>query len=260
MIKISISKKRLNFYYDISLFSFKACWSSPCFNGAGCKSVKDNFVCSCLSGYFGSFCQSKVLNSTVHTNSTILTQEKSLMFIENITKGVFPSDTKYTLIYQATKHGFLISDFHSKCDGILNTLMIIKTSDSYVFGGFTTQDWSNNEEGNNFKSDSNAFLFSLVNPFNQPVIMKIDLSEIAIRSDESSINFGYELVINDNSEQIINYAWLGSINSYRLPNFLNQTGSLLIGNETNFLTYEIEVYSLNLNRKYNIYLISDFCD
>jgi hypothetical protein len=99
------------------------------------------------------------------------------MFIENITKGVFPSDTKYTLIYQATKHGFLISDFHSKCDGILNTLMIIKTSDSYVFGGFTTKDWS---QVSGFQADSNAFIFSLINPFNRSVKMNIVENSSAI--------------------------------------------------------------------------------
>jgi len=229
-----------------------ACWSSPCLNGAGCKAEKDSsFVCNCLSGYFGSVCQSKVLNSTIHKNSTILTQETSQIFVENIRiSGLYPSDTKYALIYQATRDGFLISDFHSKCDGILNTLTIVKTSDLYVFGGFTTQDWSSSAE---FKSDSNAFLFSLVNPFNEPLIMKIDLSEIAVKSDESSISFGYEILINDDSENVINYAWLGSINSYRLPTFLNQTGSLLIGNTTIFSTYEIEVYSLNLNRNYIIF-------
>ena len=218
-------------------------------NGARCVASKDSFICKCLSGYYGSFCQAKVLNSTIHKYSTILTQENSLILTKNITNTAFSADTKYKLIYQATRNGFLTSDFHAKCDGILNTLTVVKTSESYVFGGFTSRDWSTNKnEKSNFRSDSNAFIFSLVNPFNVPLKMNIDVSDVAIRSDESSINFGYEIVINDNSEKVISYAWMNSLGSYRLPYFLNDTGSLLIGGESSFLVYEIEVYSLNLNR------------
>ncbi len=212
-------------------------------------SGKVSFVCNCLNGYFGSYCQSSVLNSTIHKNSTILTQENSLILVENITNTVFPSDTTYTLIYQATRNGFSTSNFHAKCDGILNTLIIVKTSESYVFGGFTTQDWSiDKNEESSFQSDSNAFLFSLVNPFGVASKMRIDVSDVAIRSDETSINFGYEIAINDNSEKVLSYAWMDSLTSYRLPYFLNGTGSLLVGGKTSFFAHEIEAYSLNINR------------
>ena len=204
---------------------------------------EDNFECNCLTSYFGLVCQSKVLNSTILKNSTIFTQEQSQL-LKNLTN--FPSETVYTLIYQATKNGFGMSDFHSKCDGIMNTLMIIKTTESYVFGGFTTQDWS---KLGSYQSDSNAFLFSLINPFNQPVKMNLVLPDFAISSGESSITFGYEIVLNDFSNQNVNYAWIGSLDSYLLPGFVNQTGSYLVGGNTNFFSLEIEVYSLNLNRK-----------
>ncbi len=165
--------------------------------------------------------------------------------LHNLTN--FPSSTVYTLIYQATKNGFSINDLHSKCDGILNTLMIIKTTDSYVFGGFTTQDWS--AQLGSFQSDSNAFLFSIINPFNQSVKLSISLPDFAIVSDKSEILFGYEIVLNDNSNENISYGWTSNINSYSLPSFVNDTGSLLIGGNPYFFSSEIEVYSLNLNRK-----------
>ena len=165
--------------------------------------------------------------------------------LQNLTN--FPSNTVYTLIYQATKNGFLISDFHSKCDGVLNTLMVIKTTDSYVFGGFTTLDWST--QLGSFQSDSNAFLFSLINPFNQSVKLSIALPDFAIISDKSAILFGYEIALNDNSNVNISYGWINTVNSYSLPSFVNDSGSLLIGGNPYFFSSEIEVYSLNLNRK-----------
>lgn len=159
----------------------------------------------------------------------------------------FPSSAVYTLVYQASKDGFALSDFHSKCDGILNTLLIIKTTSSYVFGGFTTQDWSN--EGA-FQPDPNAFLFSLINPFNQPARMDLVLPDFAVSSDSTSITFGYEIVLNDDSNQRTSFAWIGSLNSYMLPSFVNSTGAFLIGGNNNFFSSEIEVYSLNLTREY----------
>lgn len=207
-----------------------------------------------MRDYFGSECQSKVLNSTIFKNSAILTQEQSLILIQNITT-LFPNDTVYSLIYQATRNGFSISDFHSKCDGIEYTLTIIRTTNSYVFGGFTSRDWSSQQ--GQFESDSNAFLFSLVNPFNNlPIKMNIDLPDFAIRSDESLITFGYEIILNDNSNREISFGWPSSVNSFKLASFLNGTGSLLIGGSTGFYSSEIEVYSLNLNRNFIFFLSS----
>jgi hypothetical protein len=41
------------------------------------------------------------------------------------------------LIYRGTDDGFGSSSFHSKCDGIANTITIILTTDDFIFGGFT---------------------------------------------------------------------------------------------------------------------------
>ena len=54
----------------------------------------------------------------------------------------FPSDQKWKLIYRATRDGFDAKDFHSKCDSYQNSLVIIKSSNCNVFGGFTEVSWS----------------------------------------------------------------------------------------------------------------------
>jgi hypothetical protein len=45
--------------------------------------------------------------------------------------------TKNQLLYQASRDGFGASDFHSKCNGITGTLVVVKDTNSNIFGGFT---------------------------------------------------------------------------------------------------------------------------
>ena len=62
------------------------------------------------------------------------------------------------LIYRCSKDGDDSSIFHSKCDGISNTLVIGESESNKIFGGFTSQSWSIKYET---KLDNNAFLFQL---------------------------------------------------------------------------------------------------
>ena len=62
------------------------------------------------------------------------------------------------LIYRCSKDGDDSSIFHSKCDGISNTLVIGESESNKIFGGFTSQSWSKKDET---KLDNNAFLFQL---------------------------------------------------------------------------------------------------
>jgi hypothetical protein len=47
-----------------------------------------------------------------------------------------PNNTDFKLLYQASRDGFGASDFHSKCNGIFGTFTLIKSMDSYIFGGY----------------------------------------------------------------------------------------------------------------------------
>ena len=63
-------------------------------------------------------------------------------------------------LYQATIDGDGALNFHSRCDNIPNTLVLIKSAGNRRFGGFTSTQWSSSSSGE-FKDDPNAFLFSL---------------------------------------------------------------------------------------------------
>ena len=70
-------------------------------------------------------------------------------------------DTKkeFTLIYKASRDGYLCNDFHSKCDKEGPTVTIIQSNIGYKFGGYTSIDWDISV--NSYKKDELAFLFSL---------------------------------------------------------------------------------------------------
>ena len=72
----------------------------------------------------------------------------------------FPEDQKWQLKYRASRNGFHSKDFHSKCDGIEETLDVIKTTNGNIFGGYTDKAWSSHNEN---KDDPNTYIFSLVN-------------------------------------------------------------------------------------------------
>jgi hypothetical protein len=178
-------------------------------------------------------------DSIIFQNSNILTQKQSvsLQKLLNFSKSI-----NYTLIYQASRDGFGISDFYSVCSGIFNTLMIIQTNTSYILGFFTTKDWAG---ANQFwQYDKDAFVFSFVNHFSMPVKMNVLVPEFALRGNPSELNVGYELLINDQFNRNLNYGWSGPGNSYELPNFVNESAYLLI-DSSGFFASEIEVYEVD---------------
>jgi hypothetical protein len=112
----------------------------------------------------------------------------------------FSTNDKWSLLYRATRDGFGSSDFHSKCDGHANTLTILKAKESkFIFGGFTAAEW---ESQYKWKSDPNAFLFSLTNKDSKPVKIKIDPNKHhhAIRCYSSyGPTFGCDICIANNA-------------------------------------------------------------
>ena len=48
---------------------------------------------------------------------------------------------KWKMIYRASEHGYTAKSFHKYCDNKGPTLMMIKSSEGWIFGGYTTQSW-----------------------------------------------------------------------------------------------------------------------
>lgn len=150
---------------------------------------------------------------------------------------------RWRLLYRATTDGFSASSFHSKCDGKRNTLTIIKSSNSNIFGGYSEEDWSGNQV---YKLDPNSLMFSLVNREETPLVMKsIDPPRAIFCSPDNGPVFGRrDLVVRSNSNlSTESYSNLGS--SFKHPTYVfqsNEARSFLAGSYK-FQTVEIEVFS-----------------
>ena len=61
---------------------------------------------------------------------------------DNKLKEWLGSDNNMKLLYRASEHGYSAKSFHNYCDNQGPTLIVIKSSEGWIFGGYTTQSWS----------------------------------------------------------------------------------------------------------------------
>ena len=113
-------------------------------------------------------------------NSRIV-NEKSLAFVVNELKKVYNNINenkkfKPKLLYRGSKDGFQSKIFHSKCDNIKGTLILIENNKGIRFGGFTKETWNGEYMA---KFDENAFCFSI----SLQKIYKVIKDKEAIRAD-----------------------------------------------------------------------------
>ena len=64
------------------------------------------------------------------------------------------------LLYRGSRDGFKSGDFHSRCDGVANTLVVCHSTTNFIFGGFTDATWDS--KGADISCSSmKSFLFQL---------------------------------------------------------------------------------------------------
>ena len=62
---------------------------------------------------------------------------------DNALREWLGNDYQWKLIYRASKNGYTTISFHEYCDNAQGpTLVVIKSSGGWIFGGYTTQSWS----------------------------------------------------------------------------------------------------------------------
>lgn len=68
----------------------------------------------------------------------------------------------FKLLFRASEHRFSVTEFHTFCDLIPNTLTIVRTEFGEKIGGFTPLQWNQARDGH-YETDQsgNSFLFSL---------------------------------------------------------------------------------------------------
>ena len=206
---------------------------NPCFNNGLCTANATSYNCSCQDSHYGSNCEFQQQNSTILS----FKEFKKLNAVIELHE-----DYKWKLIYRASEDGFDAKDFHLKCNNAANTLTLIKTTNSYVFGGYTEANWSQNE----YKFDREAFIFSFFNKDNKPLKMNWKSAESIRTNPLNGPAFGNDIFISNNSNiNSESYSDLGS--SYIHPNYswgTYQAQTFLAGFK-NFRVFEIEVFTKN---------------
>ncbi len=79
-------------------------------------------------------------------------------------------DKIFRLCYRASRDGWRGFDFHDHCNGLYNTLTVIKPTTGYIFGGFLNARW---DSRGSYNSDQFSLLYTLTNPSNTPAVMKM---------------------------------------------------------------------------------------
>lgn len=165
----------------------------------------------------------------------------------------FSSVQKLDLVYRGTRDGFSSDAFHSKCDGKVNTLSIIKSEHDNIFGAFTTKAWHSYD---GYLSDPDTFIFSLVNKDDRPFkVMAVKNGYNAIRCYSNfgpSFGGGDRLAgtkdikiasySNANKESYSDFGY-----TYKHPDYQYGTekANKILAGSFYFKTTEIEVFTIN---------------
>ena len=91
-------------------------------------------------------------------NSAIMKENEFDIIKSAIETRTYKKVKNLNKLYQATIDGENSTKFHSKCDGIPNTITFIKSAGNKRFGGFTSESW---DCSGKYKDDITCFLFSL---------------------------------------------------------------------------------------------------
>ena len=109
----------------------------------------------------------KINNITLNKiDSLIINKYEELEFLENRLKYnniLKDKNIIFKLLYRSSRDGSNTQTFHNKCDNIMGTLSIIKTTKGMRFGGYTEQYWNCGGSNGIYKKDDKniCFCFSL---------------------------------------------------------------------------------------------------
>uniref|UniRef100_A0A8C2IQN1 Interferon-induced protein 44-like n=1 Tax=Cyprinus carpio TaxID=7962 RepID=A0A8C2IQN1_CYPCA len=136
-----------------------------------------------------------------------------------------------SLLYKASVYGYKPHLFHQRCDSQGPTLLVAYNRSGYIFGAYTSVDYTRNEQ---YITDEEAFLFSFQGKF--PVYIKVNSGHYARYDDAGMPNFGQQLYFCTNNQPVV-YIRGGKSFSFNAERFY--------GNDSRLT--ECEVYKVEQN-------------
>ncbi|KAK8791967.1 hypothetical protein WA158_005344 [Blastocystis sp. Blastoise] len=183
--------------------------------------------------------------TVVFKNSRILENG----YIETKLLSWLGNPKKMKLLFRASEHDFLASEFHKYCDNKGETVTIIKhignNNHINIFGGYTNQSW---DSSNRWKMYSKEFLFTLSNEHNIPPTkyenQVVVTSIFCLSSSGPIFGGGYDISISDQCHINSNSGCFA--HSFEEEN-TNQKSSLFVNTNkidtcNNFVVEEYEVW------------------
>ena len=133
------------------------------------------------------------------------------------------------LLYRGTRDGWTTDNIHQKIDDEGPTVTLVKTSKGNIFGGFTNASW---DKASGFKSDSEAFVFSVDTGAKYPVD-KNQAQKAICCSKSRGPYFGFNFFyVNANAKSGMNcYVYRDSAVYPNTPKHVNAKTMFLEGDE-----------------------------
>ncbi|XP_078350460.1 BTB/POZ domain-containing adapter for CUL3-mediated RhoA degradation protein 3-like [Oculina patagonica] len=172
--------------------------------------------------------------------SEILTDEDH----RRVLKGWLPPQKgEWRLLFRASRDGFAVKTFHTKCDNKGPTVSIVQNGRN-IFGGFTELSWKSQGE---YVTCKEAFLFSMVNPqglgpTKMPLVKNQDYAMYCDSNLGPTFGGGHDLHTGENANKTASsYSQLGY--SYESPPGGQQ--EMFFTGVRNFIVTNYEVYGFH---------------
>ncbi|XP_052395582.1 interferon-induced protein 44-like [Carassius gibelio] len=147
-------------------------------------------------------------------SNTSLTEEQRKQLCDLL------GNVELTLLYKASVHGYKPIVFHKRCDRQGPTLLVAYNRSGYIFGGYTSVDYTRVEQ---YINDEEAFLFSFQGKF--PVYNKVNSGHYARYDDAGMPNFGQQLYFCKSNQPVV-YIRGGKSFSFNAERFYGNDAAL----------------------------------
>ena len=171
-------------------------------------------------------------SSIINSNINGLNQIKK--WIEEKTDN---HDINFKLIFKMSKHGYEGKEFRIYCDNEAPTLILIKSKNNHVFGGFTPLSWG--KENKPIDNSNQTFVFSLDRNKKFDILNPKEHA-IRCRKNEGPVFGNCDIKVGEDMRKIDFYS-RGNGNYFSKDN-LEITGET--GEKTSLEALELEVYNL----------------
>ena len=167
-------------------------------------------------------------------NKLLITEKNFYKFIISKMKN---KKINFELIYKAIIDGDKAKTFHNNVDGKGPLIILVKTSNNNIIGGYTSKAWSSSNE---YMNDSEAFLFSLTYE-KKYIIIKPEYACLHLENDGPCFGNNCELKIVDNCFTEDSWVTNDSV-SYDFVSYFYNIRNLI--GEKYFSTFKVQDYEV----------------